>query len=80
MCDSTLFHIRRKPNISLSFPHRAKTADRSEPSHLPKSFKKEFILSNQQGKDFDITKGTSATCLFLLERLKCLQNCAIITV
>ena len=31
---SELFHIRRKPNISLSFSHKAKIVDRFEPPHL----------------------------------------------
>ena len=39
MCDSTLFHIRRKPNISLSSsPHRQNRGQIRTATHLPKPF------------------------------------------
>ena len=82
MCDSTLFHIRLGPNISLFSPHRTKTTDRFEPPHRrgvlrmpagdhwsPLQFKK-YLQSHRCNRGLDR--------FGLAKHLKCLQSCCII--
>ena len=77
MCDSTLFHIRRKPNISLFSPTELKLWTDSNRHTPSEAFQKSFPFKNYL---------QNHGCNGILDRfglskhLKCLQIYAIIIV